>query len=529
VPLRNNQGDAIAWRCENEFGEPTYVQFGDWDNASRWVSRSGDYLLDEHNDSITSAHNPWEEVPKAFCIEVIDSTALSLGLRSGDILMRYGEWHYSEPSAEYHRYYENTLIYETVDKANVSKTVVVMRHNTEDGTSNLVSLTMPPGTPRQLGFQYHIIYMTERETLRYTQTVKRYAMTNELSRTNNCQEGEEKVWFFVPYKVGDAGNISGYNDGLNENAVILAFVAYIGGEPYAITYNNQKIDMGKAASEGNDSTVIYYTADGQTVKSFTMTEAPYNYGRRSYTSMIPDNAALRLLADSLLSTLPSLPHDSTMRSPEDAMTDVYMLSAGQRETIEGKAGWIKYIYDTGEMPPRGVDSNRRVWIEPDESSIADIIATEDMLTNIDWTGYTCIPDSSGSFSYYMMNDSTATELYRLSDYSIEHFTGNLKVKFNLIVLNTQEEGYMHEQGLQGSYVLIALNGWKYGQDFNSYLSSMNAATYTATLAPITESANGYKIGRNITLSTTEGLGASISLQQVDYGLFREVLKRAKKR
>lgn len=527
VPLRNSEGDAVAWRCENEFGEPTYIQFGDWENASRWVSRTGNYLLDEHNDSISSDHNPWDRVPKAFYIEVIDSTALQLGLRSGDILMRYGDWHYSQPDSVYHRYYENTLVYETVDRAMTEKPVVVMRHNPEDGTSNLVSLTLPQGTPRQLGFQYHIIYMTEREAQRYNHTVKLYAMTNELSRSNVCQQGEGTVWFFVPYKVGDADDIEGYTNGLNENGIILAFMAYRDEQTYAVAFDDPNIDLDKVTSAGNDSTVIYYTTDGHTVKNFTMTSAPYQYGRSSYTSMMPENAALHLLADSLMSTLPPLPHDSTMRTPEEAMHDIYMLSAGKRDEVEGREGWLKYIYKTGLQPPRGADSCQHVWIALEESTIADILATEDMLTHIDWTGYTCIPDSSNTYSFYLQNDSTATELYRISDNNIEHFTGTFRVPFNLIVLEAIEDGFMDEQGYHGKYALIAVNGWSFGQSITAYNSARNNSSHII-IAPITETANGYKLGKNITLNTDESLGTEISIMQADYRVFSEVLKRAQK-
>lgn len=532
VPLRNNEGDAIAWRCENEFGEPAYIQFQDWDNATRWVSRTGDFLLDEHNDSIATGHDPWDQTPKAFCIEVLDSMALSLGLRSGDILMRYGDWHYSQPDSIYHRYYENTLIYETVDKAWDNKPVVVMRHNPADGTSNLISLTLPQGTPRQLGFQYHIIYMTERETQRYNHTVKRYAMSNELSRVNTSPQGEDKVWFFVPYKVGNASSVAGYTNGLNENAVILAMVAYIDGRSYPVTYDNQFLDLDKAASQDNDSTMICYTTDGQNIKTFMMTESPHLYGRRSYTTTLPQNEALHHLADSLMSILPPMLRDSTMRTPEEAMDAIYYLTPGQQNTVEGKAGWLKYIYDTGLQPPRGIDSRKHVWIEADESSISDLIATEDMLLHIDWTGYTCIPDSTNEYSFYLTNDTIATEMYKLSYNNIEHFTGQLEVPLRLMVVEANEEGAMHDNGCQGEYVLIGWDNWAFGADYMKfayeYAFNNSDMVHNFTLAPLISTANSYRLGKNITINTAEGLGGHASFKLVDYNTFREVTKRGTK-
>lgn len=534
VPLRNAQGEAIAWTIKNEFGEPAYALFGDWDMASRWVTNpvSGSRVLDEYNDSITSDHNPWDRVCKAFCLEVIDSTALRLGLHTGDIIMRYGDWHYSVPDSTYQRYYENMLIHESVSKASMKKKIVVMRHNPSDRTSTLISLDLPAGTPRQLGFVYHILYMTHEETQRYVNTVKRYAMSTDLNRQNTTNQGEDYYWFFVPYKLGDSDDRMGYLDGLNENSIVLAWEAFVNGQSYLVTYKDG-IDMDKVAKSSNDSTAIYYTTDGLTVQRYMMKKSPGLYGRKSVTNDINTIPRVAFLADSLSLALHTYSPENIMRTPSEAIQAYRTIKACMHDSIEGKNSMLRHVLLTGDKMPKGTQSLLKYYLST-TNTIADYFAARDIVNHIDWSGYICTYDSIGNELYCLMTDSIATEVFiPTDDNTISVLTGQMIVPHKIITAKVTNDGFMRQRGLEGTFVILGCNEWRAGQSYRSLREQMQGdaeGIRHLSIAPITTDADGQQlIGKVQTLSFPAGLiGITYGLREVDGQVFLDVQKRAKK-
>lgn len=156
----------------NEFDEPSYLVSLDDDNEVYHYYDMGTYY-DEHMQVIPSDSMVLfkERLPKAFCIEVTDTTiAYPLGLRNGDIILSYGDWSTSEDL----RSNINYLYLETILKNSSTKKVTLLRHNVSTKTSTIITINLPEGKPSELGFYPHLICYTQKEAFRLRDACHRY-------------------------------------------------------------------------------------------------------------------------------------------------------------------------------------------------------------------------------------------------------------------------------------------------------------------------------------------------------------------
>lgn len=302
---RNEQGNNIIWSGENEFGEPSYIQLGDWNNALIYctsVVGSG-YYYNENNDTIPTNYekriNYKDGLYKSFCIELIDSAAYRAGLRTGDLIVRYGDWQYPV-SSTFGRYWLNLLCYESVRKATEKKPMVVMRHDPLTRTSKLIELTMPEGTPRQIGFLYHMLYMTSKERARYDQTTKAQHHSVHLDSFNTTIEDNEEVHFVFPYKMGSANDKNAFMKGFQDNAIVLAWEPYKNGRSDLFKcYGDEYRPINNAFNNKCDSIALYYTVDGKTILRRVFNYDFIRYGVRRSSTEVSDASAIYALADSV--------------------------------------------------------------------------------------------------------------------------------------------------------------------------------------------------------------------------------------
>ena len=302
--LRNERGNSIVWSGENEFGEPSYILNGDWDGASVYCTNvvgTSNYY-DEDGDTISSdlskRRSFKDKLYKVFCIELIDSAAYRAGLRTGDLLVRYGDWQLSEAS-QVGRYRENLLVFETVRKATTTKSVVVMRFNPQTKTYQLKELTLPVGTPREIGFLYHMLYLTSRERARYDRTVKVQRSTVHLESKNTDWAENDKISFIIPYKVGSNSNKRVFINGFKDNAIILAWEPYLNGRSALFKFSDEYRPLENAFINKYDSIALHYTVDGKRVLRYVFDSDDFRYYVRRSTTQFPDVSDFYALANTV--------------------------------------------------------------------------------------------------------------------------------------------------------------------------------------------------------------------------------------
>lgn len=329
---RSERGNSIVWSGENEFGEPSYLLNGDWDAASIYCTNvvGADNYYNEDGDTIPSnlsARRKYKDnLYKAFCIELVDSAAYRAGLRTGDLIVRYGDWQYPKTTTG-GRYRETLLIYETVKKATTTKPVVIMRFNPQTKTYRLKELTLPEGTPRQIGFLYHMLYLTPRERARYDRTVKLQRSTVHLDADNTDWNENESIAFIVPYKVGSTGNKRVFMNGFQDNAIILAWEPYKNGRSSLFRCNDDYRPLDNAFDNEYDSIAVHYTVDAEHVLRYVFDNDDFRYYVRRSTTKVPDASAIYVLADAVEaefhSRQPVISHQKGKKALFASVTDIF--------------------------------------------------------------------------------------------------------------------------------------------------------------------------------------------------------------
>lgn len=336
---RSHLEDALYYRVErgktyhgttaylvgrNEYGEPSYVQEGSSPAAPFYCTKLFDEndkatYLDEHNEEIADAEAGKSQLNKAFCIEVTGQKAYELGLRSGDLIVGYGDFRYPVAETSPRHSWLQLEIYLTRKKA---KEVLLLRFDPNLGRHKMVSLRLPEGRQDEMGFLIHSILLTTAESARYNGQVEAYlaqqgieasAFTTEWSR-----HGSRRVPLIRPYSI-NAEDADWWQHGLRDDAVLLAvetlnkhrgFISASLSEGYGA--------IGKVWDEGGDSTTYVFTLDGETVRTVT---CKGGVGVLLDWDFVPDHEAQllqRLEAKYLFADTPMLT-DTTMLSASQAI------------------------------------------------------------------------------------------------------------------------------------------------------------------------------------------------------------------
>lgn len=532
-PIRTEDGTNVAWVGVNEFGEPSYIHNGDWNGATVYhirMARDKCYY-DENGDSIVKNTALNDKLNKAFCIELVDSVGLRLGLLSGDLIVRYGNWIYSEPSTS-GRYYQSKLTYEAVTKADSVKTITVMRHDPVSRTSSLITLQLPQGTMRQLGFISHMIMMTSMETSRYKRTIKGYGMQHELPRQNATADGDEGIHFVTPYKVGDDDDKKAYNDGLNEDGLLVATEKFKNGKSYLFTHGDSYAGLSLMMEfDKYDSVAVYYTTDCRIVKRYFLpNDSLWNIVRISQTNDMPLTPSLFNLADSLRTQLEH--HEQTMcLHPHEAALRLASYSTGQMTTFTDSTEVAECIEG---LPIAGVDSVTIARFKPEGATLEEVFEARDMLKSIDFTNYMWSTHDKFSDFYFLPSDTCATEVVSVFSKTIYIIHGaRISLPTGLVAFTVEEDGHMRQKGYEGDYALLRVNNWTVGQslyDVREQMSGDEQGIRHITMAPLTNTDDGrLTLGRPFTLQFPPGtIGIRWRWQPADGHLFRQLTKQVKR-
>ncbi len=502
VATRTESGKVMTICGRNEFDEPSYILYGDYDGSAIYCMdiSSDRWYYDEYGDTI-----PWNgnkslknNLYKSFCVELIDSIGLNLGLRSGDLIVSYGDWNYPEPS-RLGRAWENTLIYETAIKASTEKDVIVIRHHPEKQSSELVKITLPEGTPKQLGFVYHMLYMTSKEKERYEQTVKAQGEQVGLTPNNTNFDGGKRINFIVPYKFnGDTSYTFAFRNGFDENAIILAWQLFDKDKTSFFNCYRGCSSYYKFINQDYDSIALYYTVDGVTAKRWTMHVSNenmfFNSTYCSNTNEFNNTGQFRHLSDSLQREYEAsheVHHEHL--SPHQVEARLLELSGTRKievdTTVFSKNGW--YYGD--------VKKAYRVIVNWDSLSIEEIIKAEELLAHIDYSDYTYILNKTYDYAYFHEEKRHFNEAVWTYDNSIMFLEGDLTMRDKLVLVITAEaDGQLGDAGIVGDYVLLQYNEWFFGMnniDFERVINNAFGEEKTIIIAPITEKDGKVILGR----------------------------------
>ena len=505
LSTKSVQGKSTTWRGENEFGEPSYILNGDWDGAPIYCTDViGDsYYFDENGDTIPSSTEGRKEfknrLAKAFCIELVDSAALRLGLRTGDLIVRYGDWHYPVPSI-YGRFHESLICLESVRKALQSKTMVVMRHDEATRTSRLIELYMPEGTTRQLGFVYHMLYLTQKERQRYEQVMELQRATVSVEAENTSMEQNEKVKFFTPYKVGDTSDKQLFMRGLQDNVVVVAWEPYTDGESYLFTCKNPLIDY--VHHNDYDSVALHYTVDGRHVLRYVMAKDDLSGGRQSST-MVAYASDINALADSLQRDYDERhPQPVIALQPREAADRLRQIDGAEVTQDDGS-----YYRGNGNREYGDVKALCHVVIDYETLSYPDMLLAHNILSHMDYSHHFYVRNDS-DWGYLKEHRGRFAEIawqgYDESKRSVTVISGDISFQpKQLYMVDIVDASTFSRSDRSGEYVLLQADDWLLGLSRNYPRLSDGPAPQQLILARVKQRGDRLVVEKPATDALTE--------------------------
>ena len=529
----NALGNNTSWRGINEFGEPSYVLTGDWSSAAIYCVNVLDdkYYYDEYGDTIPSTtegrKNFKSSLYKAFCMELINQKAYDLGLRTGDIIVRYGDWNYPIPSKA-GGYHENILSLEAVRKATTEKNIVVMRHDPQSRTSKLLQISLPKGTPTEIGFIYHMIYMTSKEHERYTKTVKKYRSNVDLEEKTTSLKETQRVDFIKPAKVGGTKAKSVFTGGFQDNAIVLAWEPYVNGKTFFFRVNDQYIDSENTFSNPYDSIVLHYTVDGHTAKRYTFYDDDFRKSvNRGYTS-IPDASDIYAMADSLQKVFyESHPELPVILKPKQAAERLLALSAGVKE-IEVD----EQIYcGKGKTEFGDVRQAKNIKIDYSVLKYEEMFLARNILQNIDFSDYLYTTNDEYYSYMHRMKDGFDEACWLRKDGMI-FLNGNLSMTDKeLITFDVVDDGQFKEKGLSGKFIVLEFDTWHFGMNYKQLrdvIINSPSVVRKAKIASVTGEGDEITIGKTINCKfLNKKMGVQYKWELLPEGIYNEVLRRTK--
>lgn len=527
----NVQGNNTSWSGINEFGEPSYVMTGDWDNAVIYcVNVLGDpYYYDEHGDTIPNTAEGRKEFKsklyKAFCIELTDSLAYQYGLRTGDLIVRYGDWQYPIPTTS-GGYRRNLLSFEIIRKAMTEKTVVVMRHDPATHTSRLLQLQLPVGTQEQIGFLFHMIYLTEREHERYTATVKEQRSSVDLSLTNNIEEENDKTYLILPCKVGSDKAKRAFIGGFKFDAVVLGWEIFENGKSYFFKTNDDYIDSDFAFAHPYDSVVLHYTIDAHTAQRYTFRDDDFRYRVIRSRTPIADASDFRALADSLQQDFDRRhPETPVVLQPRAAAQRLQALQGVKESESEGEGFRGQGQYKYGD-----VRQFYNVKFSYDDLSYSDMFLARNILENIDFSPYIFGYNNDDS-NFLLFHKGRFTELCWRTTTGINFVSGDVMMEdMQTLTFNVEADGLMRQRGLDGKFVVLQCNDWKYGmtnRQLSTALQGDANGIRKIKLAQVMGEGADMHLGPTRTIKFPEGiLGELRSYESLPESIFMEALRRS---
>lgn len=161
--------EEATWVAIDEFGDRDYIAtLNDGADCYQRLTRHSYVYFDDHDREIKNMPAFRDSCYKALSIEVVDSSiAHPLGLRSGDIIQVWGD--FAVDGSQKEEALRSQWSLASVNEASRPKQVRVLRVGHAGEYYVHHELTLPAGTPRELGILVHRLYRTDTQQRREQQ------------------------------------------------------------------------------------------------------------------------------------------------------------------------------------------------------------------------------------------------------------------------------------------------------------------------------------------------------------------------
>ena len=429
----------------NEYDEPSYVATSESRSSDIYCTKLFDSngkrtLLDENNLPIEtdSLRSFYMTLNRVYCIEVLTQRAWQLGLRSGDIIVKYGDFYYPQVSKEEWTY-RDRLQMDTYLNRNHKKDVLLLRYDEALHRHKMVSLTLPPGSEDELGFLIQTVFYTQKESERYNRYVQQWLHDKKIKQEDfeidEKHYGTHVVCQIRPFKISTA-KMSSWRAGLREDGLVVAIVSINqdGSRTYAGIGDGEKkiwdLLIGKC-----DSMTVYYTTNGL---KLCQVKLPYSGSARSASfGHLPTDEFNRLLEleekGIPLAYRDSLVKSKSLFSPEQAVRYIRRHSSSEGSFLlnETESDFSKALRilsnQTGvNVKECGISSTAGAWVQS-ETNDEDKKLISTIFNRIDYSTYEQA-QGNGYTIYYQRSTTDSSEL---SEYVIAGKTYLLVFKGNI--------------------------------------------------------------------------------------------------
>lgn len=264
----------------NEYGEVSYRMTSDNNTPTVYAFTpfGEDIYVDEHGNRIDSQLKFRGTLPSAEIIEVYDSVAVQLGIKSGDIIMEYGNWKY--PELRKSNYYDYSLRETTFDLRDQKKRMVVMRRNPDTNQAEVKEIMLDKGTLGDFGFYFYRIYSTQKEKARYDEAYKTWLASQPATKQKKEKKLKVNTYrthFMRPLR-SNGNNKNIYNRGTIDDAIVLALAVQDKKGHVHMFHHTDSVEVFDSCRFVKDRTSqkIWFTTDMRTVRSLDLT-GKYSY------------------------------------------------------------------------------------------------------------------------------------------------------------------------------------------------------------------------------------------------------------
>lgn len=410
----------------NEYDELSYVAVSEAMESAIYCTKlyganQETTLLDEHNKKIENLRSLRDSLNKVFCIEILNQNAFRIGLRSGDVIVKYGDFYYPKATNDNWAPRDELQI-ETYLTRNRSKQLLVLRYIPQAKQHKMISITLPQGTPGEIGFLIQRIYYTSRESQRFNRMVEEYLAENNIAqddfRTDSDHYGSKRVCLLRPYKVSTA-EMPSWRIGLQEDVILIAVTNKLADASSTyVGINDGYSKLWDQAVADCDSTVVYYTSDGKTLKAITLPGTNSAISISSYCIPVQEYHSLLKMEEMVPAAVKREKPQSETLTPEqayqyiatrsDSITCVHV-EKGENNFEEGLS-MLSSVLGV-DITKKEIDSFYLLFV-PAEATAEDKELSRTVLKKIDFSAYQRKEDDDIPI-YYVSEDEDDTNISKM--------------------------------------------------------------------------------------------------------------------
>jgi len=303
----------------------------------------------------------------------------------------------------------------------------------------------------------------------------------------------------------------------------VAWEPYVNDKRYLFTCKNYLFDS--ALENEYDSIALHYTVDGHHVERYVMSKEDTDYARCSNTK-VADASDIYALADSLQQAFDALfPRPVIALEPRAAADRLRTIAGARVKSNDGSA----YRGD-GKEEYGDVTELYHVSVDYDSLSYDNMFEAYNILSHIDYSKHFRV-DNEDDWGYLLEKKGKFTDIAWNSNESVTILSGD--IRFNpayCYVAEVNSDGHFSQRGLQGKYILLQCNNWRFGQD--NYDEFDYPGDRRITMAKIEQVGDSIVLGKLETRTFPAGrLGINTREELMPFYVFRQtyqMLRRLKK-